>query len=486
MAVTELPGQFLVTDERVEAPSGWATRDLRTLMLATAPGLTVTPVVHGVDGECSWLVGTVIRDGARLDTQPLVLAQQPRGALAAVLELLPTLAGRHVAIVEAEKVRRLYLDAAGTRSVVYAPDDRRAASTPAALLGDAYEERYDHALAAQAGMPDADHWYPSGLTAHTGVHRLLPHHHLDLSTWTAQRHWPVAGPPPRRDPVDVVPELAGIVRGTLEAASVPQGAHLSLTAGQDARLLLACTGGGLDAMRFFTFVARERSPDPPLARRLATRFGLALDELRVVEGDAEQDGAWLWRTGHAVSGAIRRIHPTLAKLDPARMVMPGMAGEVARAYYWAEGDEHRVRLEAGDLLARMHLPAAPRFVDATARWLEPLDGLPVSFVLDLAYIEQRLGCWSGPQSYGSDPYGDSLIPLAQRRIFELMLSLPESYRREQRLAIDVCRHAWLELLELPFNRYLGAERARAAVVAQARRIPRAPQRLARVLRAGRS
>lgn len=475
----ELPGQFVLSESRREVPPGWRWRSIAGTELATAPLLPVSPVTHPAVGACAWLIGDAIYEGALLTEAGIGLGDGESGPLDAVLDLLSDLGGRYVAIVNAEGRRRLYPDAGATRSLTYAPDERAAASGPAALFPTTYGERYDSAFAAAVGMPDEDHWYPAGLTPHFGVHRLLPNHYLDLDSWSVTRSWPESPPPPCTG-AEAVPQVAALVGESLSAAGADGGGALSLTAGQDSRALLACSRRTLQDATFFCFLTEEDSVDAHMARRLAQGAGLELRELPVREATADQTSDWLRRTGHAVSGAIRRIHPTLALLESSRIVLPGMAGEVARAYYWKPRDVPSLRITANELVERMHLPAHPRFVEATARWLGPLEGYPLPLMLDLAYIEHRLGCWSGPQAYGSDPYGRTLIPLARRAIFELMLGLPERYRREERLAPDLCRLLWPELLDLPFNRYTGLRRHRHAVEMSLRRARRAPRKLARI------
>lgn len=464
-----LTGQFVGGEEPPAAPEDWRRTSVRRLHLATAPDLPMTPVAVANAGPCGYLLGTVVRDGRLLDETTLRLAAHPDGPVAAVEAELPALGGRHVAVVDAPGGVRVHPDAAATRSVVYDPQARLFGATPAALLSDDdYRGRLDRDLAAALDMPAADHWYPGELTPHEGLLRLLPNHVLDVTAgWKARRHR-FAEPPAPAAPGDAADEIAALVTATLGAVAERHTPYLSLTAGRDSRLLLACARPIADEATFFTFAPPERSVDVAAARVLAERWSLSYRELRVSTATPEQADAWLLRVGHAVSGAIREIHPTLAGLrppegrdgaGPAGVLLTGMAGEVARGYYWERRDAPGGAIDAATLVARLHLPGDPRVVAAVDAWLAPLRGLPLPFVLDLAYLELRVGCWSGPQGYGSDPYADLVVPLAHARIFELMLGLPPEYRREERLAADVCARQWPELLDLPFNAYSGARGA---------------------------
>ena len=94
-------------------------------------------------------------------------------------------------------------------------------------------------------------------------------------------------------------------------------------------------------------------------------------------------------------------------------------------------------------------------IHAASNWLDQLPTSDLLEKLDLFYIEQRLGCWAGPARYG--PLYDRFLmyPFNSRRPYELMLSLPQDYRREERMPVDLIKLRWPELLEFPFNEPFG-------------------------------
>jgi hypothetical protein len=238
-------------------------------------------------------------------------------------------------------------------------------------------------------------------------------------------------------------------------------------------MLLACAREQLNKIQFFTFARDRETADTHIARALARRFGLDHRVLPMEYANSDELAAWLDRTGDCVSGDIWKIHPTLRRLDPTRALLPGMAGEVARAFYWQDTDSAATRLSPRELVRRCHLPANEQILDGAEAWLAEIADFDCLTILDLMYIEQRLGCWGGPQQYGGDDRAvRQLFPLAHRAVFEAMLALPADYRREEQLARQICELAWPELLSLPFNEFSGWQRY--------------PRRLARsVLRFGR-
>jgi hypothetical protein len=133
----------------------------------------------------------------------------------------------------------------------------------------------------------------------------------------------------------------------------------------------------------------------------------------------------------------------------------------------------------------MGLPPHPRGVAAVERWLKNLRNyvgeLPTLLILDLAYLEIRMGCWGFALSYtNSDP--TDIHPLIGRDNFAAMLSLPPEWRRMQNgtnlMIQSVIRQGWPELLDLPIGRY-GDFRDRVGFV---RRVHRQPHLLAKKLR----
>ena len=142
-------------------------------------------------------------------------------------------------------------------------------------------------------------------------------------------------------------------------------------------------------------------------------------------------------------------------LEQDRVLLPGIGGEVGRAFYWRQTDSEDTTLSAEDLLSRAQMPFNNRILSETEKWLAELSGYNTFNILDLFYIEQRLGCWAAPQHYGNTTSLFEFSPFNHRRIFLAMMRLPYEYRMRQELTNDICRNTWPELLDLPFNKFTG-------------------------------
>lgn len=452
----QLVGQFMLSQDPDIAPTEWSVRTKRSWILAAHPSLLIADIHTPDRTHIGWVAGYPI-DGAEINPRQIVFPADAARSPEALESALYRLGGRFIGVFLTDAFARVYLDACGSLAAVYSTNQPIVASTPGFF--DEAEHPWDEDLIRFLKMPASGLWYPFGLTPRQNVVRLIPNHVLDLNDWKTHRHWPKA---PFRTETHVeghVRRIYTTVRDTIAAVARAYPLHLSLTAGHDSRLLLACARADLDRIRFFTFARDRETADTHIARALARCFKLDHAILPIEQASPRQLAVWLARTGDCVSGDVATIHPTLRHLDPHRALLPGMAGEVGRAFYWRKGDNATTRLSPQEIVARCHLPSHARLAAKAAEWLSGLTGHDVFTVLDLLYVEQRLGCWGGPQQYGGDDRSAcQLFPLAHREIFEAILSLPADYRGEERLALDICQLAWPELLDLPFNEFSGLQR----------------------------
>ncbi len=457
MSITknEFDGQFILSKCEKCLPNKWETRDIGDWFLASHKTLPVIELSRANGRATGWLLGYPITENAEMLTSNLVLRDDL--CIAEQFESwLCSLSGRFACIYLGAETQRLYLDSCGSLAVVYSTNRQSVASTTT-LVGD-MEADGDHELINALGMPESDAWYPSGLTPMKNVRRLLPNHYLDLEKWTPVRHWPRPCDLERKtDFESTVQEVVHGLKKNIVAVSKQFPLQMSLTAGRDSRMLLACSRDVLHRIKFHTGVWVPSGVDSAIGWQLAKGLKLNHVTLGVKLATQEELDDWQIRTGHCVSGEIWRIHPTSRKIDAHRAFLPGCAGEVGRAYYWRDGDEKLPGFTAPEILKRTKLPQFSRILSETELWLDEISGLEWNTILDLTYIEQRLGCWAGPLQYGQDGMHKArLFPFNDRSIFRAILNSPVEPRRKQLLAEEVLACEWPELLELPFNKLTGA------------------------------
>jgi hypothetical protein len=375
------------------------------------------------------------------------------------------IAGSWVAVLLSKRSRRVYLGA--SHSVIYAPRQRCVATSHNLIL----DVRRDWDLSEDFDCLATRGYFAFGLTAFAGLQRLLPNHWLDLDTFEPRRHWPVAQPAPlARSEIAVDAIVRHAQRLVHATATRYPRFRIHLSAGRDSRAVLAMVrpyaqAGGDVLLATSHGRDIESRADRDAARTLARIAKLPHTVTRRsthrIAVPASAQRAFV-RIGEAVgSSNLWGAPQSTVPYDTAtRFNLAGMGGETGRAVYWDDASLPDT-LSPAELVKRLRMPATVRVRAAAGQWLRNLPpgwaGHPAA-VLDLAYVEQRMGCWQAPQTYVyagvHNPGGLGRLaasPMAEALCYELMLRLPQAYRASRELQRDLVARAWPELLAVPFN-----------------------------------
>lgn len=394
-----------------------------------------------------WLMGEegVVSSGSKID------CDAGNG-----LEWADRLCGRYVVLVHHEGGIRLFPDACGLMGIVYARQDGSAASVPNLLTDDPADTGRLSIFDATRGFG----WYPFGLTTHVNIQRLLPNFSLDLVTFEVERFFPDEGTfAGVGSDEDMITEVFGEVVANLRRISTAADFVAHLTAGRDSRMALsAMLAAGL-APRLMTIAIPSQGSqlDCNVARRLAASCRLEHEIRPFLPPRPEDRAQWLERVGWCVSDYVTNLATTWKSWKPFEVQLGGACGEIGRAFYWSGSDVDGGRPDAAELLRRMGGPVTDTTLEAAERWLATVPDLPADRIWDLAYVEQRLGCWAGASVYGSTLRYPSLSPFNSRRIVSSLLALSAEMRLENRFANAFIRRGRPELLRIPFNRPSGLD-----------------------------
>lgn len=484
----ELFRQWLLTRDQGRIPQGWQSRSKDGWCLAAHPDAQVCDLLSG-EGRCiGWMLEPLAHlhdDGHSLPGSALRLWTTETPSTTEVERALygrdgagtsdgSGVEGMWIAIVfGADKdagFRRVYLGA--IHSVMYHPDSRTVATTHN-LIPDVVRDR---PLSEAFGMPRRQSFFPFGLTAFRGIRRLLPNHYLDLDSFEPVRHWPKNRPAPLEEGETGAESIVRHSRRIIEALVEEHRSYkVFLSAGRDSRAVLALLRPFVADGRIYVLLSTSMGHgfgariDLQAARRLAAISGLPHDisKSRLTSTDQSDVMKAFVRIGEAMAG------PSLAKPGAAKnssrddrtFKLAGMAGETGRAYYWAN-DSDRGAVTPEVLARKVGAPPIPQVLEAGDRWLRALPpGIREDRgdALDLAYVEQRLGCWEAPARYLFPGRPRVLSPMAAAYNIERMLRLPQPYRRDGALQRDMVRFSWPELLAVPFNKPTGLLRLRVEI-----------------------
>ena len=362
------------------------------------------------------------------------------------------LGGSFIFVLDHAGRRRVYLDAGGTMAAVFDPETGRVAGSAGNLLNTRdYDRRFDRELHGFLRV-ERDGWFPAGMTAHTGIRRILVNHYLDLGTCQLHRHWPLAQIPTSDDPPAACRRIAATARRTIDALRADGSVAIALTGGNESRILLAICRDIATDLDFVTIASRQQHLDCTLVSQLVSRFGLRHRFLPAVHATPEQTETYLTRAGHAMGDGRAQSFPSILPLARMDYFVNGLGGELARGFFWRSRDLPQTPLDARGMTTRLGMPVHPTIVAEVGRWLESVAGFDTHLTLDLAFLELRLGCWSFANSYGV-PEVRHIQPLISRASFEAMLALPPESRRQKNFSRRMIETQWPELLEVQINRY---------------------------------
>jgi len=470
---SRFPGQFVLSRAELPAPEGWLSESIGPWILDRHRSLPVIRLVDNRGEAIGWILGFPIdREGALLADGAEVRAPRPAdGSDESIEEFLYGHGGRFLAALVGKGRKRLYLDPTGSLSAVYCAHQGIVASTPNLIPADP-RTGVNRELVADLGIPHTNAKYPLELTPRFNVLRLIPNHYLDLDDWTSVRHWP-KGPLTDDDSVEnAVVAVAETTKRQIAAVVSRYPTYLRMTAGGDSRMLLACAKEVKDRLELFTVMLPDDGAflDVAVARKIAGRCGIPHLVPKVEESSQEDLDDFMHRIGYG-TGELRgwQAATMFRKANPAYAQLDGAVGALDRGGFYRDKDTRTSRITPERLMTHCQGPATERTLPPLRRWLETAPELDTFQLLDLFFVEQLLGCWSGvlPYAEGGDP-GFILYPMCHREIITRMMTLPTEYRLHgyhvcekhhsgsPPFMVEIIRREWPELLEWPFNIRFGS------------------------------
>lgn len=478
----EYAGQFLINRALDGAPDGFHTSALsHGFALHRASDLPLIALRCGEE-DAGYVLGYPVdlaSEESLCDGD--FLSQSPADTVSDWIErLYDRLSGSFIILLDYEGHQRIYLDACATLSLVYDARARAVAATSALLLGASYESRFRQGLFT-AFEVNADGWFTAGLTAQEGVERLLANHFLDLHGFGAHRHWPSRLPEYCDTASPIVRKIGEEIGLASRAFTTMRSSVFALTGGFETRALLACNHALASQSPFATVEVPGGKRDIHIAQRVAKQAQLDHRILPVKTATEAQKAHWTKLAGHSLTGMNRLYFPSADPLA-GKILIGGLGGEVGRGFLWRPQMASVESYDPTRLVDLLKLPRHPLLLEMVAKWRAGVPhGLDAWQLLDLAYVELRMGPWAFAQAY-ANPVKLDLHPMISRRQFTRMWTLSPQFRQDGGLMRGLVEQFWPELMEIPVNAY-GDWRDSLSLVAKAIRRPdRALRKLRQHLR----
>jgi hypothetical protein len=182
----------------------------------------------------------------------------------------------------------------------------------------------------------------------------------------------------------------------------------------------------------------------------------------VIEPNKQEINDWLNRVGFCMRDDVTLLATTAKTNDRNCFILSGVCVEVGRAYYWSREPDGNKNVTPEALLKTLGQPIIPETIAAADEWIKGMPAPGGCLFWDMVLIEQRQACWGGANVLGHDVSFPSFTPVNSYEIYQLMLSLPETYRESQQFARDYIEYLWPELLNYPFNKAAGLSRLKYA------------------------
>ena len=453
----QVKGYLITAQNHLPVPEDWNRKTVQGISVFYHRDIQVLDIAEAVGRKIGVLLGYFFqtsRAGQAGGVNGIYQVDESAGCSGRELirHIHEVFFGRYIFISCLAGAGEIFLDPLGSLGCVYSKELKCVASTSPVLGRKKYDEDWDSEL--ERLIPN--NFFPFELTPHKSVKRLLPNHFLDLETWTSRRHYPAEGDLKNcRTDRELVVKVAEKMRSVIGLFS-KSNAAMTLTAGSDNRIVLACAKEFSGDFTFFTN-ANSIHYDIEISRKISSDLGLKHCFIPHKKSSAGERRLMEELSGYcmdALSLASFPQHRSVLKENVYQLT--GAAGEIGRCSYWLASDKRGDVVTPEEILKRLRIVANDELLECAAVWLKEIEHLGVFTILDLLFWEINCGCRAAPNMYPYDSL--SLIPIHPFNditVLTCLLNLTPEYKRSKKLVHDICEISWPELMKYPVNRRMG-------------------------------
>jgi hypothetical protein len=460
--------QFLLTPIPCKTLSHWQHTDVGSSHLYAHPDVQLSTVTSTDTKVVVVLVGYVIdpthpeRSNANILTTIASLAVSVRE----VTDYLCSLSGRFVLFLRIANDTLVFHDPCGLRTVYYTRHKGEVfiGSQPyifKEVIPLKEGERFSSYVKSSYVSTNIEHFIPSGISLFEEVKHLVPNHYLCCSTFSQIRYWPRTVLSTK--PVDeVVAGASDLLVRLMIAANNRFKLALPLTAGWDSRMLLCASKGISTDIYFYTLQYRDlhrHSMDIDIPAKLLCSLGLHHNLIDCSHKTISEEFAEIYRQNAPLAHLNDWGDIAFGMFDAYpqdRVAIKGNCSEIARCFYYKYG-AHRPIESPDQIVALVNgWDELPFIREQVANWYHSTNQVATLTkidILDLFYWEHRMGSWQAMSQLEWDVVQEAYTPFNNRRLLELMLSIPTEWRKaaEYKLYKLMFNALWPEVMTQPVN-----------------------------------
>lgn len=308
-------------------------------------------------------------------------------------------------------------------------------------------------------------WCP-GYTFYQNVESVIANHYFDINERKINRFYPntvLCEVDSEADVDKYASRIAELLRNSIAGIVKRAPVSYSLTSGYDSRMILSTAKEYAEKMYFWIFYYSEKQSDYFLPNQILSDAGYKRFPIKYSRKKYKKYRDFYFQNTPMAHDMWAKLNCSLADEYPSDYVnIRGAASEVLKCEQFQDGKHPDVvDVEYVRKLSNFYYlnESGDEVVSLMKKYLTELQDNCKRYdykTLDLLEWEAGNSCgqWQAQSELESDFLYDVFVPLSNREIWDLFLSIPYKYRiRENNIDIyqRIIKSNWPELLNYPFN-----------------------------------
>jgi len=361
---------------------------------------------------------------------------------------LNELAGSYAILIFVGEEITIYNDSAGMMGVYYNTGKLEAASTPAFLSRSNFDQEKQHDFKFGPG----NDWYIGSTTPYSNIKKLIPNCSLQLIKGESKRFWPINDelfPADNSTNEEIVDKIIRLMRSLMNGVKTKGNALISITGGQDSRVVLAACKSNWNNLKFFTISGNTIDKrDITIAKQLVKKTGINHKFYEI-----KPTPSWLFEMYDEISsgesiGMRREISGTCIDIGSGQAIhVNGNLGAICKSYYWHSKNPQTFEVAS---VIKDFISPGQLTIDSVEEWLATVPSMPATSLYNLFYLEQRGGRWMSAGENCSRLFYETFTPFNHRKLFSLVSSLSTEIQYGGTLLRILASEMAPELSEIPY------------------------------------